>query len=75
VSDHLALGDEVDVKLVSMDSQGKLDLSRKALLPVPDDLPPQPPRPPRGERPHSQSGSGGGQHSDGGHRRRPKEGG
>jgi polyribonucleotide nucleotidyltransferase len=73
VSDHLALGDEVDVKLVGVDSQGKLDLSRKALLPVPDDLPPQPPRPPRGERPPSRGGGDGGEHR--GPRRRPKEGG
>lgn len=69
VSDHLALGDEVDVKLVSVDPQGKLDLSRKALLPVPDDLPPQPPRPPRGERPH---GHGGG-HSGKPHGHRPRQ--
>jgi polyribonucleotide nucleotidyltransferase len=73
VSDHLALGDEVDVKLMGMDSQGKLDLSRKALLPVPADLPPQPPRPPRAERPHSSGGGDGGGHR--GPRRRPKEGG
>lgn len=33
VSDHLQLGDEVDVKLLKIDDQGKLDLSRKALLP------------------------------------------
>lgn len=66
VSDHLALGDEVDVKLVGVDPAGKLDLSRKALLPVPDDLPPQPPRQPRGERPHSQ---GGGEKYHGQHRR------
>jgi polyribonucleotide nucleotidyltransferase len=71
VSDHLALGDEVDVKLVGVDPAGKLDLSRKALLPVPDDLPPQPPRQPRGERSHSQDGGGGKYH---GPHRRPKEG-
>jgi polyribonucleotide nucleotidyltransferase len=33
VSDYLQLGDEVEVKLLSVDAQGKLDLSRKALLP------------------------------------------
>jgi polyribonucleotide nucleotidyltransferase len=33
VTDHLQIGDEVDVKLLKVDSQGKLDLSRKALLP------------------------------------------
>ncbi len=36
VSDHLQLGDEVDVKLLKVDDQGKLDLSRKALLPKDD---------------------------------------
>jgi polyribonucleotide nucleotidyltransferase len=71
VSDHLHLGDEVDVKLLSMDPQGKLDLSRKALLPVPADLPPQPPRPPRGERPRSRSGGDGGMNR--GPRRRSRE--
>lgn len=33
VSDHLQLGDEVEVKLLKVDPQGKLDLSRKILLP------------------------------------------
>jgi polyribonucleotide nucleotidyltransferase len=36
VSDHLAPGDEIDVKLLKVDSMGKLDLSRKVLLPVPE---------------------------------------
>jgi polyribonucleotide nucleotidyltransferase len=33
VEDHLQIGDEVEVKLLKVDAQGKLDLSRKALLP------------------------------------------
>lgn len=33
VEDHLQIGDEVEVKLLKVDTQGKLDLSRKALLP------------------------------------------
>ncbi len=33
VEDVLKLGDEVQVKLLDIDAQGKLDLSRKALLP------------------------------------------
>jgi len=33
VTDHLQIGDEVEVKLLNVDAQGKLDLSRKALLP------------------------------------------
>jgi polyribonucleotide nucleotidyltransferase len=36
VTDHLNLGDEVDVKLLKVDAMGKLDLSRKVLLPVPE---------------------------------------
>ncbi len=32
VTDHLQIGDEVEVKLLKVDAQGKLDLSRKALL-------------------------------------------
>ncbi len=63
VTDHLNLGDEVDVKLVNVDPMGKLDLSRKALLPVPDDMPEQPPRserPPRSH--HSEGGDGGAKH-------------
>ena len=36
VEDVLKVGDEVEVKLMKIDPQGKLDLSRKALLPKPD---------------------------------------
>jgi polyribonucleotide nucleotidyltransferase len=43
VADHLQLGDEVDVKLLKVDPQGKLDLSGKALLPKDDS---------DGDRPH-----------------------
>ena len=32
VSDYLQIGDEVEVKLLKVDAQGKLDLSRKVLL-------------------------------------------
>ena len=38
VSDHLNVGDEVKVKLVNVDAAGKLDLSRKALLPAPEGM-------------------------------------
>ncbi len=37
VEDVLTVGDEVQVKLLDIDSQGKLDLSRKALLPKTSD--------------------------------------
>jgi len=44
VADHLNLGDEVDVKLLSVDPMGKLDLSRKVLLPLPEGMTESPPR-------------------------------
>jgi|GEM_PF-3590000 len=37
VSDVLAIGDEIEVKLLKVEHGGKLRLSRKALLPNPDD--------------------------------------
>lgn len=36
VQDHLSVGDHVRVKLLKVDPNGKLDLSRKALLPKPE---------------------------------------
>ncbi len=50
VTDHLREGDKVDVKVVSIDREGKIRLSRKELLPVPEGMVPEPPRPPRGDR-------------------------
>ncbi len=48
VEDVLKEGDEVEVKLLEVDSKsGKLSLSRKVLLPVPEGFVPPPPRPPR----------------------------
>ncbi len=61
VTDHLNVGDEVDVKLVNVDSSGKLDLSRKALLPTPEGFVAEERRPR-----HSGGSSGGG---GGGHER------
>ncbi len=55
VTDHLNVGDEVDVKLVNVDSSGKLDLSRKALLPTPEGFVAEERRPR-----HSGGGGGGG---------------
>lgn len=36
VEDVLAVGDEIEVKLMEIDPQGKINLSRKALLPKPE---------------------------------------
>ncbi len=40
VTDELQEGDQVLVKVINVDPSGKVRLSRKALLPVPDDAPP-----------------------------------
>ncbi|MGP8051889.1 MAG: polyribonucleotide nucleotidyltransferase [Desulfobaccales bacterium] len=44
VTDVLKEGDELDVKVLDVDRQGKIRLSRKVLLPVPEGLPPTPER-------------------------------
>jgi polyribonucleotide nucleotidyltransferase len=58
VSDVLKEGQEIEVKVLDVDPQGKLRLSRKALLPMPEGYVPPAPRDPRpsGDR----SGGGGG---------------
>ncbi len=43
VTDVLKEGDELDVKVLDVDRQGKIRLSRKALLPVPEGMQPQEP--------------------------------
>jgi polyribonucleotide nucleotidyltransferase len=51
VEDVLKEGDEVEVKLLDVDvKSGKLSLSRKVLLPVPEGFVPPAPRPPREHR-------------------------
>ena len=64
VEDVLQLGDEVEVKLVEVDSRtGKVRLSRKALLPVPEgmeNLPREERRDDRGDRGGDRGGRGGG---------------
>ncbi len=59
VSDHLNVGDPVNVKLVKITPEGKLDLSRKALLPRPEGMPAEEPREHR-ERRSGPGGPGGG---------------
>jgi polyribonucleotide nucleotidyltransferase len=69
VSDHLNVGDEVNVKLLNVDSAGKLDLSRKALLPLPEGMTePEPRQRPR-DRDRDRPGDGG---EHGHHGRPPK---
>ncbi len=55
VTDHLNVGDPVNVKLVKITPEGKLDLSRKALLPKPEGYVEEPPRE-RSERGHHGKG-------------------
>jgi len=47
VTDVLKEGDEVEVKVLEVDSMGKIRLSRKALLPIPEGYVPPAPREPR----------------------------
>jgi polyribonucleotide nucleotidyltransferase len=65
VTDVLKEGDEVEVKVLEVDPQGKIRLSRKALLPIPEGYVPPPPREPRpqgdrGGRPGGDRGGRGG---------------
>ncbi len=47
VEDVLKMGDSIAVKCSNVDGDGKVRLSMKALLPVPEGYVPPPPRPPR----------------------------
>lgn len=38
LSDHLKVGDELEVKVTDIDDKGRINLSRKALLPVPEHI-------------------------------------
>jgi polyribonucleotide nucleotidyltransferase len=70
VEDVLHEGDEIEVKVISVERDGKIRLSRRALLPVPEGMEP------RG--PGGGPGSGGGERRDGGRPRdrdRPRGGG
>jgi polyribonucleotide nucleotidyltransferase len=64
VTDHLNLGDEVDVQLVNIDAQGKLDLSRRVLLPVPEGMTPRPDRSQRPDHHAPRSGPDSGHKTD-----------
>ena len=56
VEDIVKSGDEVTVKVTDIDSQGRINLSRRALLPGAKERPPQPEREPRPDRPHRPGG-------------------
>jgi polyribonucleotide nucleotidyltransferase len=64
VEDAVKEGQEIDVKVVEIDSQGRVNLSRKATLPVPEGMPePKPedflPRRGGGDRGGDRGGRGG----------------
>ena len=67
VEDVLNIGDEVKVKVVEIDDQGRINLSRKAMLPKPEGYQERAPRE-GGDRPRS--GGGGGFGGGGGDRGR-----
>ncbi len=60
VTDFMKEGDMVEVKVLDVDQQGKIRLSRKALLPLPEGYVPPPPREPRpaGDRDRGGGGRG-----------------
>ncbi|MBV8600204.1 MAG: polyribonucleotide nucleotidyltransferase [Candidatus Eremiobacteraeota bacterium] len=64
VEDVVKIGDQIMVKVMEVDSQGRINLSRKAVLNgdagIPDDYQPRGPRPPRG-RPGGGGGDNGGE--------------
>lgn len=70
-SDVLKVGDTVKVKLLDLDSQGKMDLSRKALIDRPDGAPADTPYHRSENRDRSRRPGGGGRRGGGndGHRR------
>jgi polyribonucleotide nucleotidyltransferase len=54
------LGDEVDVKIIEVDREGRVRLSRKALLPKPEGYEERPPREGGGDRDRGDRGGRGG---------------
>ncbi|MBV9079956.1 MAG: polyribonucleotide nucleotidyltransferase, partial [Elusimicrobia bacterium] len=70
VEDVCKEGDEFDVKVLEIDSQGRVNLSRKALLPRPEGMPEEPEI-----LPSQRGGGGGGRHDRGGRDRGGRGGG
>jgi len=71
VEDVVNVGDEITVRVTEIDSQGRINLSRKDLLPKPEGYVEQPfDRGPRPPRPGFQRGNAGPRRDGGGDRRR-----
>jgi polyribonucleotide nucleotidyltransferase len=62
--DVVKVGDEINAKVISVDSQGRVDLSRKALLNPDEEPEPAQISPPRPERDRGGFGGGGGRFGD-----------
>jgi polyribonucleotide nucleotidyltransferase len=75
IEDRLKLGDEIEVKVIEAEREGRIRLSHRELLPKPEGYEPQPPRQPRGggERRGGFSGRGG-RGREGGNRERGSRG-
>jgi len=69
VEDVVKIGDEIMVKVVEIDSQGRINLSRKAVLGGASSDEEYVPRPPRGNGEFRPSGGAGGERSSGRRRR------
>lgn len=59
INDHLKVGDQVEVKVINVEKDGKIGLSIKKAVDRPE-RPERPARPERSERPYSQRPRGGG---------------
>jgi polyribonucleotide nucleotidyltransferase len=79
VRDELSEGDQILVKVINIDPQGKVKLSRKAVIREQAGLPPEAPQEPRPRRDRDggggRGGDGGGRGGDGGRSRRRRSGG
>ena len=60
VHDELSEGEQILVKVINIDPQGKVKLSRKAVIREQAGLPPEPPQEPRPRRDRDDRGGGGG---------------
>jgi polyribonucleotide nucleotidyltransferase len=68
VDEVVTVGDKVTVKVIGIDDQNRVKLSRKALMPVPEGVEAAPPREDRGDR-GERGGDRGGERRDRGDRR------
>ena len=71
VEDVLKLGDEIEVKIIEVDREGRVRFSRKELLPKPEGYEERP-RPPRDDRGGGDRGGRGGGGGDRGRRGPPR---